>query len=190
MMTLQAYIDWKNVDRALENFQFSLADQSPALGEIADDLREMIAEQFATEGAAGGTPWAPLAASTLPKTRGTRMGILYSTGALYSSLVDAGAPGHVEELDGQQLLFGSTLPYALFHQTGAGMGFGQPQLAPLLPKGNRSASGGKSTGPGRGAALPMRPLIVVTDARAQSWVETVRAQIEAQAPLLGAKELG
>lgn len=106
------------LERTLENFQSSLADNSPALAVVADDLREMIAEQFATEGAAGGTPWAPLAASTLKKKRETRRGILNVTGALLASLTEAGSPGHVEKVDGRQLLLGSALPYATFHQTG------------------------------------------------------------------------
>ena len=171
-------INSQPVDAALQNFQAALADNSPALGEVSDDLREMIAEQFATEGRAGGTPWAPLAPSTL---RG--------------SLVEAGAPGHVEELDAQSLLFGSSLPYAIFHQTGTGIGFGQMKFPARSSsrKGRKSATAGKFSGSaqvGRGRALPMRPLIVLTEARAERWTEMVRSGIEAKTHLLGSKELG
>jgi phage gpG-like protein len=114
-MTFEGSMNSESVDRALENFQASLADNSEAL---ADDLRQVIAEQFTTEGAAGGTPWAPLAPSTLRKSRRTRSGILNLTGALLGSLTDPGAPGHVEQTDSGQLLFGSALPYSGFHQTG------------------------------------------------------------------------
>ena len=117
-MTFEGSVNSENVDRALSNFQDSLADNSDALAAVADDLRQMMAEQFATEGAAGGTPWAPLAPSTLRKSRRTRSGILNLTGALLGSLTDPGAPGHVEQIDSGQLLFGSGLPYAGFHQTG------------------------------------------------------------------------
>ena len=117
-MIFEGSLNSENVDRALENFQASLADNSEALAAVADDLRRMIAEQFATEGAAAGTPWAPLAPSTLRKSRRTRSGILNLTGALLGSLTDPGAPGHVEQIDSGQLLFGSGLPYAGFHQTG------------------------------------------------------------------------
>jgi phage gpG-like protein len=116
MNDFQVSINSDTLDQTLENFQASLADNSPALAAVADDLREMIAEQFATEGAASGTPWAPLAPSTLRKRRGGS--ILNATGALLSSLTDAGTPGHVEDIGGQQLLFGSSVPYAIFHQTG------------------------------------------------------------------------
>ena len=62
----------ESMDRALVGFQLSLADQSSALAQIADDFREMIGEQFATEGRAGGTPWAGLAPST--QARGRKAG--------------------------------------------------------------------------------------------------------------------
>lgn len=186
MMTLQGSVDWKNADHALENFEASLADNSEALAAVADDLREMIAEQFATEGRAGGTPWAPLAPSTLRRSRRPRSGILVSTGALLGSLRDLGAPGHVEEMSGQTLLFGSRLPYAIFHQTGTGSGFGKLQ-SPARSSTRKGSPLPKGTG--RGRALPMRPMIVMTEARAEHWVDIVRSQIEAKALALGAKEL-
>lgn len=127
MNDFQVSINSDALDRSLADFQASLADESAALAAIADDLREMFARQFATEGAAGGTPWAPLAASTLRKRRGG--GILVETGALRGSLVDEGAPGHVEESDGLQLLFGTDLPYAVFHQTGTRRMPARPILA-------------------------------------------------------------
>lgn len=179
----------EGIARVLENFQASLADNSRALAGVADDARQMIVEQFATEGAAGGTPWAPLAPSTLRRSGGARAGILYVTGALFGSLTDKGAPGHVEELGSQSLLFGSRLPYAIFHQTGTGIGYGQTTVARRSQSPAGSRSGRKAAGPGRGRALPMRPLIVVTDARAERWTEIVRAGIEQKALALGAKEL-
>lgn len=183
MMEFQGTIESDSLERALENFQASLVDNSEALAVVADDLREMIAEQFSTAGRAGGTPWAPLAPSTLQRSRRPRSGILVSTGALLGSLRDLGAPGHVEELGIQTLLFGTRLPYAVFHQTGTGIGFGQSQSVASPRKGR------KSPGPGRGRSLPMRPMIVMTEARAEHWVDIVRAQIEAKALVLGAKEL-
>lgn len=181
MIPLGASNNFDEVERRLSHFQASLADNSAALRAVADNLREMIAQQFSTQGAAGGTPWAPLAPSTLRKTRGPRAGILYSTGALLGSLVDASAPGHVEETDGRELLFGSELPYAIFHQTGAGIGFGQPQLPTSPRKEHQRAGAARSSR----RALPMRPLIVVSDARAESWIEMVRAEIAAKSSLLG-----
>lgn len=107
----------ESVEDALGAFQESLVDQAPALAQIADDFREMMARQFASQGSAEGTPWAPLAPSTLRRRR-TSPSILYATGALLRSLTEPGAAGHVEELEDQSLTLGSGLPYALYHQTG------------------------------------------------------------------------
>ena len=146
------------VENALAAFQESLAEQSPALTRLADDFREMMAQQFATEGRAEGTPWAELAPSTLRRRRaGTS--ILYETGALFRSLAERGAAGHVEELEGYSLTLGSRLPYARYHQTGT-------------------------------RRLPVRPLIVLSGARAERWIEIVRRGIEEKALLFGAKDLG
>jgi len=142
----------------LAAFQESLADQSPALARIADDFREMIARQFASEGRAEGTPWAPLAPATLRRRRGG--GILFSTGALLRSLQEPGAPGHVEELEAHSLALGTRLPYAQYHQSGTRRG------------------------------LPARPLIVLSQARSERWVEIVRQHIGEKTLLLGEKELG
>lgn len=154
-------INSKPVEKALGNFQASLADQSPALRRVADDFREMIARQFSSEGRAEGTPWAPLAPSTLRRRRPGSTGapILQSSGALLRSLTAPGAPGHVEQLEDQSLAIGSSLPYALFHQTGT-------------------------------RRIPARPMIVLSGARSERWVEMVRRNIEEKSLLLGAKELG
>jgi phage gpG-like protein len=105
------------VENALATFQQSLAEQSPALMRIADDFREMIAQQFASEGQAEGTLWAELAPSTFRRRRASTS-ILYETGALLRSLTGPGAGGHVEELEGYSITLGSRLPYAGYHQTG------------------------------------------------------------------------
>jgi phage gpG-like protein len=172
-MTLTADLNSEPVEQALRAFQDSLMDQAPALTEIADDFRAMIAEQFASEGRAGGTPWAALAPSTVRRRRsGTLLNV---TGALLSSLRDVGAAGHVEEADGQTLTLGSRLPYAMYHQTGTGVGFGQTYM-PVRVKGQRG--------------MPMRPLIVLTPDRVERWTELVQQALEKKTLLLGPKQLG
>jgi len=105
------------VDKALANFQSSLADEAPALQAIADDFRAMIAAQFASEGRAEGTPWPPRKS---PARAGAvrEPPLLIRTGALRDSLLGPSALGHVEELEEQSLTLGSRLPYAMFHQLG------------------------------------------------------------------------
>jgi phage gpG-like protein len=151
-------LNLESVEKALTEFQESLADQQPALAAIADDCREMIAEQFASQGGAEGTPWAPLAPSTLRRRRASPS-ILYATGALRRSLTEPGAAGHIEELEDQSLTLGTRLPYALYHQTGT-------------------------------RRLPARPIIVLSEVRAQRWTEIVRREIGGSTELLGTRELG
>ncbi len=154
----------ETLTKGLANFQAALADNAPALAEIADDFRAMIADQFSTEGRAGGTPWPPLAP---PARRGTgvppvntrRMRLpLVRTGALRDSLVDPDAPMHVEEVDAQSVSLGTRVPYAILHQLGT-------------------------------RRMPGRPIIVLSDERSAQWTEIVRSAIEQTAALLGAKEM-
>lgn len=159
MITFTYADNSETVEKALEAFESALADNRPALAEIADDFREMISEQFATEGRAGGTPWAPLALRTLRRRRGAGSTILYSTGALERSFLDPLAAGRVEELEEQSLTLGSNLPYARYHQTGT-------------------------------RRMPARPIVVLSGARSERWMEIVRRGIEEKTLLLGAKELG
>jgi phage gpG-like protein len=156
------------VNEALAGFKGALADNAPALRAIADDFRETIAQQFASEGRAEGTPWPArkssrgvgttrrVARTRRPDQIGTPL--LVRTGALRDSLIGPGAAAHVEENDGSSLTLGSRLPYAMFHQVGT-------------------------------RHMPARPIIVLTDARSQRWTEFVRRALEEKTALLGAKEL-
>ena len=158
----------EQISQALESFQAALTDNAPALREIADDFREMIAQQFASEGRAGGTPWAVRRGG--PRGRpgqgrrhsvqgqGQALPLLVRTGALRDSLIGLGA-GHVEEIDGRTLTLGTRVPYSMFHQLGTRF-------------------------------MPARPIVVLTDARAQRWTEFVRGSMEEKGTLLGASELG
>ena len=151
------------VSQALESFQDALADNAPALASVADDFREMLAQQFASEGRAGGTPW-PARVGAVPEPPSRRMAmqaspLLVRTGALRDSLTTPGAAGRVEELDGGALTLGTRLPYAMFHQLGT-------------------------------RRMPARPLIVLSDERASKWTEIVRNAIQDRSTLLGAQELG
>jgi len=158
------------VEKSLAGFQAALADEASALGEVADDFREMVAEQFATEGRSEGTPWASRARRGGPRgrpgqaqrhpARGQAQGLplLVRSGALRASLTRKGAAGSIEDIDGQTLSIGSRLPYAIFHQFGT-------------------------------RRMPARPLIVLSDARSARWTEFVRRAIEEKTHLLGAREL-
>jgi phage gpG-like protein len=150
------------VSQALESFQEALADNAPALATVADDFREMVAQQFASEGRAEGTPWAARGGAGLapPSRRAMQASpLLVHTGALRDSLTTPGAAGSVEELDAGSLTLGTRLPYAMFHQLGT-------------------------------RRMPARPLIVLSDERSAKWAEIVRSAIQDRSMLLGAQELG
>ena len=161
MIAFNGSINSEAAENGLNVLQAQLSDLSPAMGRMAEDLREMEAEQFASAGASGGTPWAALASSTVKRKRGGG-GILVSSGALLASLTDAASPDHVENIGKLSLEFGSSLPYAGSQQTGAGWGFGQTSLPPA---------------PRHGHGVPMRPLLVLTADRQDRWVGFVAQQV-------------
>jgi len=171
MIWLGGSINSAAIENSLSVLQAQLGDFSPSMALMAEDFRQMVAEQFASGGVAGGTPWAALAPSTLKRKRGGG-GILQNTGALLDSLIDPEAPEHVEAIDNLSLAVGTELPYATFHQTGAGWGFGQPSPPP---------------GPRHGHGVPMRPLLVLTADRQDKWVGFVARQIKT--PILSASQV-
>ena len=172
MIALDGSINSEAVDGRLDVLQGQLGDLSPSMAMIAEDYRQTVAAQFASDGAAAGTPWAALAPSTLKRKRGGN-GILQATGALLGSLTDPGSPDHVETIDNLSLTFGTDLPYAEFQQTGAGWGFGETTLPP---------------DPRHGPGVPMRPLLVLTADSQDRWVGFVARQI--QTPSLSVNEWG
>jgi len=166
MITFSYADNSEEVNKTLDAFQDALADPAlagPALREIADDFRVMIAQQFASEGRAEGTPWQPRrkGGSQARPGRPDQIGmpLLVRTGALRDSLIGPGAAGHVEELEDGAITLGTRLPYALFHQLGT-------------------------------RHMPARPIIVLSDERSAKWTEIVRGAIEDKTVLLGTKELG
>ena len=174
MIAFNASINSDEAESSLNLLQAQLSDLSPAMELIAEDIREMEAEQFASSGAGGGTPWAALAPSTVKRKHGAG-GILVASGALRDSLTEPDSPDHVEAIDNLSLEIGTSLPYAMFQQAGAGWGFGEAVPPPA---------------PRRSHGVPMRPLLVMTADRQDRWVGFVARQLESQSPLLSGAELG
>ena len=162
MITFEYSDNSEAVAKSLGNFQAALSDQQSPLQQVADDFREMVREQFASEGRAEGTPWAPrVGAGLAPPSRRVMQTspLLVRTGALRDSLARKGAAGSLDEQTDQSLTLGSRLPYAIFHQLGT-------------------------------RRMPARPLFVLNDARAAKWTEFVRKAMEGKTALLGPSELG
>src|SRR4051794_15389307 len=127
------------VRRKLLRFGDRARDARPAFELMADDLREWEERQFASEGGFASGGWDPLAPSTIAAKAAapraaftgsrTKTGkfakrvrrnrrILEDTGALRESLTQHGDAEHVELIFPQEFVFGSTVPYAQFHQRG------------------------------------------------------------------------
>ena len=150
-------------DRSLGALEARLRDWAPAFRAIADDvLAPFVERQFTSAGAEGGTPWQEL---VLRQRRGQarlRQGtMLQRTGRMAASFI-AGAADHVEAISGTKLIWGSQVPYAIFHQTGAGKGFGQERVA---------------TGPGTGRGMVMRRILTLTEPMRGSMRDAMMARL-------------
>lgn len=134
------------MDDAFISFRRDISDYRPAFRMISDDLSNSVAGQFASEGSAHGIKWQELAPSTI-KRRGSAHPILVHTGQLIASF-QRNNPAHVEQLEPKQMLWGSSVSYALFHQTGTLKGFGQDVV---------------QTGKGTGRGMPRRKILILDD---------------------------
>ena len=119
----------------LEAIAARLADITPVMQVAAADTMTLIDDSFAGSRAPDGSPWAPLAASTVARRRGTIATILDNTGILRGSMFARGTR--------TGLAFGTNTPYAAPHQTG---GRRLPQRA-FLPVEMGAAPRLMSTGP-------------------------------------------
>jgi phage gpG-like protein len=99
-----------------------------AVRQALAQLRSAVALQFATQGAAYGTPWQPR-----KNDRDPGRPLLVASGRLLESLVNPLSPEHVEEVtphtDGYEIMFGTTVPYAAFLQNGTRFMPARPFLA-------------------------------------------------------------
>jgi len=107
-----------HVEHVLLGIRDRALDGTPVLAVILEDMRQLEAQLFETEGYG---EWAPLAQSTLERKaeQGYPPKILQATEWLMDSLTgSAAAGGHVEHILEDELIYGTTVPYAVFHQMG------------------------------------------------------------------------
>lgn len=111
-----------DVERMLRDAARDARDLRPVLDpHVSATISDFFRRQFATHGAAGGTPWAPLTPVTLAwKGRHHRgsMGPLRFTNRLWASLVKRSAPEGVRIVQPQSLEQGTTVEAATFAQEG------------------------------------------------------------------------
>jgi hypothetical protein len=105
------------LSRRLLRVAENAADLSDAFDTILDTFEEWTGEQFDSRGGTFGTPWDPLADSTIESK--TRAGYadpeqpLVATGALALSL--QGGPGGVHEVGPEGATWGTRNPNAMWH---------------------------------------------------------------------------
>lgn len=143
------------IQSTLDKMLGTLRNAAPAFHRIDKHVSLMFRRQFASEGRFGGTPWKPLAPSTIrarQKPGRGRGGILRDSNTLWSSLVHTG-PESIRLIEPDRYTRGTTVPYAASHQDGV--------------KRTRRTRTGKRTGPRRKyvtkkmrrTSLPRRPII-------------------------------
>lgn len=110
------------VSRAIGRFAGVTSDLRPAWRDIADDFLKVEERQFESAGAQGtGGAWQPLSpAYAAWKARNyPGMPIMQRSQRLFRSLSERNAD-HIEESRPDELVLGTRVPYAGYHQVGAG----------------------------------------------------------------------
>lgn len=108
----------QQLKRTLVRWTEAITDLRPAYEEIADRFASMELLLFATEGASGGAPWAPLSPGyrTWKERNYPGRPILVRTGDLRRDLTRR--PFGIEVITTDTLRVGAKVPYARYHQTG------------------------------------------------------------------------
>ena len=153
----------------------SLTDFKRPLSLAGHYMQRETIRQFETEGARGGTPWQPLAKSTIRQRRKRSNKILQDTGRLRQSMTAITGGDSIWQLSSDALRMGTNLEYANIHQQGGDINRiskpGQVKLRRLKSGAVRFAGkqhkktwtvsyvGGKAFR----IHIPKRPFLVVTD---------------------------
>lgn len=106
--TLDVAVDSSQLGELLAKLADRLGDLRTPLEDIREYLHQSTDERFRQQVGPDGSPWAPLAPSTLARKKGPRT--LRESGDLQDTL-----RGQVQ---GDELLFGTDRPYGAVHQFG------------------------------------------------------------------------
>lgn len=124
------------VSRDLLRLGDRAVDATPAFRQILAELADHEREQFDSSGRHGSGGWEPLtdatkaakAASPDPTVRSNAEKVLKATEALYDSLTGRDDGGDaIRHASDDTMIFGTSVPYARFHQLGEGV----PQRRPV-----------------------------------------------------------
>jgi phage virion morphogenesis protein len=105
---LDVVIDTTVIGKALDELTERLGDLTTPFNDIAEYLHQSTNDRFIKQVAPDGSPWAPLAASTLARKKGGR--ILREKGTLQDTMRHS--------VSGNELAFGTDRPYGAIHQDG------------------------------------------------------------------------
>jgi phage gpG-like protein len=110
------------IDRTLLGVQRPLLDMTGFWDELATSLSRASVRQFASQGGYGSGGWAPLAAITAARKAraGQPQKILQATRRLHRSLTEQEHPEHLYVGQAHGMAWGTTVPYAKYHQDGSG----------------------------------------------------------------------
>lgn len=106
------------IHHELVGFRNRALNGAPVLAAILADMRRLEIELFETEGRG---EWPELSQTTIERKaqQGYPAKILQATEALYDSLAGGlSAAGHVERITENEVVYGTTVPHARFHQDG------------------------------------------------------------------------
>lgn len=105
---LEVTVSDSKVGEALAELEQRLSNLRTPLEDIAQYLHQSTDDRFRSQVSPDGSPWAPLAASTLARKRGNR--ILRESGDLQDTLR--------YQVSDNELAFGTDRPYGAIHQFG------------------------------------------------------------------------
>jgi len=107
-VTLQVTTDQTLIGKALDELAERIGDLTTPLNDIAEYLHQSTDNRFRQQVAPDGSPWAPLAPSTLARKKSGR--ILREAGTLQDTLRHS--------VSNNELSFGTDRPYGAIHQFG------------------------------------------------------------------------
>lgn len=119
-ITIDAFGE-KVIDRQLLRFEERAVNARPVLLKIRQDIMLSEKKLFDSEGASGPEGrWPALADSTVARKASQNLDprILHATLDLEKSLTQLGSKGSKKEITTNQLIYGTTLPYAKYHKGG------------------------------------------------------------------------
>lgn len=142
-------LDMQGATDVFRKFEKAAVDAENTLGAMADIAANMVEAEdslFMSQGRRGGGSWAPIKFDTEFR-KGSSI-ILVDTGRLYESLTKIGSPDQILVIRPTEVEFGTNVPYANIHQTGA-------------PRRN----------------IPKRPIIRFTAGDRQRWVDILEKHL-------------